>query len=94
MIIIHYQVVQKLNFHSAQQPEQNTTSTETPELQDFRSPLYLVGDYLTVIWEGRICIAGIITTVSDKSNTCSAILYTEDSALTYTTASEEEVPID
>ena len=58
---------------SQQQPEQNTNNTETPELQDSRFPLYLVGDYLAVMWEASICIARIITTVSDKSSTCSAI---------------------
>jgi len=44
-----------------------------------RSHLYLVSDYLAVMWEGSICIARIIT--SDKSRTSSAILYTEDTYL-------------
>jgi len=52
---------------SQQQPEQNTTNTETPELQDSRSPLYLVGDYLAVMWEGSISIARIITTVTNQA---------------------------
>ncbi|CAC5389428.1 unnamed protein product [Mytilus coruscus] len=70
------------------------------KVKDLRNKLYLKGQtpgpHKKVCNVGRkyICIARIITTVSDKSSTCSALLYTEDSALIYTTASEEDVPID
>lgn len=91
MIIIHYQVAQLLNFHSLNKthPTQKHQNSRTLDLL-----LFLVGDYLEVMWEGSICISRIITTVSDKSSNWSAIRYTEDNAHIYTTASEEDEPID
>ena len=77
-----------------QDQSEQSVSTETPALQDSVSSLYLVDDYLAIVLEGNICIGRILSTVNEKSTTCSLKIYTEDSGLIYNTSCEGTVPID
>ena len=78
---------QQLEQNPQDQSEQSV-STETPALQDSVSSLYLVDDYLAIVLEGNICIGRILSTVNEKSTTCSLKIYTEDSGLIYNTSCE------